>query len=109
MRECPGTAPAMSREKKRQVPIKSRICAVPGCGRRAYAQDLCQTHHRQMMTVGRVKPIRPYRKRSQETIKFAGLRLTPACAQRIRQHAEREGSSFGAVIAEILEGALVRR
>ena len=98
----------MSRMKTRktvreQAPERPRICSVPDCGRRHFSQGFCQTHHRQMATTGTTWPIRPYRKRSPGTEKFAGLRLTAGCAELIAQRAEQEGLSNGAVIAEILE------
>ncbi len=57
------------------------LCSSRGCGRPKYARGLCQTHHRQMLDAGKLKPIRPYRKRSADTVKLAGLRLTsyPLC------------------------------
>ena len=82
-------------------------CSVEGCGRPAYARGLCQTHHRQMITTGTLKPIRPYRKRSPGTVKFSGLRLSPECAKLIQDYAVRRGVSQGAAIAFILEEWLV--
>jgi hypothetical protein len=78
-------------------------CAVPDCSRPGYARGLCQTHHRQLITTGRIDTIRPYRKRAAGTVKFASLRLTPGCAGVIQQHAKRKGVSPSAAIAEILE------
>ena len=84
------------------------ICAAEGCGRPAYARGLCQTHHRQMTTTGKLKPIRPYRKRSPGTVKLSGLRLTPQCADQIQRYADKMGISLGAAIAFILEEWLVK-
>jgi len=82
---------------------------VPGCGRKVYARGLCQTHHRQWKTNrGKLKPIRPYRKRSEDTVKFAGLRLTGGCAKQVREFAKESNISYGAAIAYILEGWLVK-
>jgi len=76
---------------------------VPSCGRRAYARGLCQAHHRQHLTTGKLKPIRPYRPRSAGTVKFSGLRLSEKAAREIDRKAAREGLAHGAVIAKILE------
>jgi hypothetical protein len=95
-----------SRKPPDEIPT---LCRVPDCGRPDYTRELCQTHHRQMLTTGTVKPIRPYRKRTAGTVKFAGLRLTPQCAQRISQYAEREVVSLGAAIAFILEDWLLKQ
>lgn len=84
------------------------LCNVPKCGRPRYAKGFCQTHHRQLLTKGTIKPIRPYRRRSPETVKCAGLRLSPACAENLEEQAERQGLSLGAIIADILENALVK-
>jgi len=79
------------------------LCRVEKCGRRSYARRLCQTHHRQMRTSGKVKPIRPYRRRQPGTVKFAGLRLSPSCAAKVDAHATKLGIARGAAIAAILE------
>jgi hypothetical protein len=79
-------------------------CKVSGCGRPAYARELCQTHHRQLQTLGKVLPIRPYRPRISGTMKFSGLRLTPRCVELLKSRAESRDLSYGATIAEILEG-----
>ncbi|HLL53324.1 MAG TPA: hypothetical protein VK447_07255, partial [Myxococcaceae bacterium] len=76
---------------------------VTDCGRSVYARGLCQTHHRQKLTRGKLRPIRPYRKRNAATVKFGGLRLTRHCAEQVRAHAARNGLSLGAAIAEIIE------
>jgi len=61
---------------KRDRPKKPQpSCIVPDCGRPYFARGLCQTHHRQLLTTGKVKEIRPYRKRTDGTVKFAGPRL----------------------------------
>jgi hypothetical protein len=60
-----------------------------------------------MITTGKLNPIRPYRKRSTGTVKFAGFRLTPHCAQTVDAYAEERGLSRGAAIAQILESSLV--
>ena len=78
-------------------------CSVEACGRPSYARGLCQTHHRQMLTTGKLKPIRAYRRRSPGTVKFAGLRLTPLCVEQVESYAERHEISPGAAIAAILE------
>jgi hypothetical protein len=62
-----------------------------------------------MLRTGKVGPIRPYRKRSDGTVKFAGLRLSSQCAEKVQARAERTGLSFGATIAEILEGWHARK
>ncbi|HLL53037.1 MAG TPA: hypothetical protein VK447_05785 [Myxococcaceae bacterium] len=79
-------------------------CVAPECGRPSYVRGLCQTHHRQKTTTGRLRPIRPYRKRVAGTVKLAGLRLSPHCARTVRARADEAGVSLGATIAEILEG-----
>ena len=78
-------------------------CIAPGCGRLPYARGLCQTHHRQKTTTGKLSPIRPYRERTPGTVKVAGLRLTPQCADAVRAHAAQIGLSLGAAIAQFLE------
>jgi hypothetical protein len=78
-------------------------CRIPDCNRPAYARGLCQTHHRQFIAEGRTKQIRPYRKRQEGTVKFAGLRLTPDCVKRIKLYAKQRNISYGAAIAELLE------
>src|SRR4051812_31922406 len=90
-----------ARKAPTQVPP---TCMVPDCGRRAYdARGLCQTHHRQLITTGKLKPIRPYRGRSPGTVKFSGLRLSEKAVREIDREAAREGLAHGAVIAKILE------
>ena len=79
------------------------ICNVRNCHRPAYARGICQTHHRQVLTTGKLKRIRPYRKRSPGTVKFGGLRLSPSCAEKVQRLARKEGLSDGAAIAQILE------
>jgi hypothetical protein len=79
------------------------MCTVRGCGRRGYARGLCQTHHRQLLQTGKVGTIRPYRPRSGKTVKFAGLRLSDDCADKLESYAERHGIARGAAIADILE------
>ncbi len=104
---------AMKRGKKRRGPELPESapgrCDVPECGRDLYARGLCQTHDRQLRTTGKLKPIRPYRKRRAGTVKFSGLRLTPHCVERVRAYAKERGLSWGAAIAEILEGWLANR
>jgi len=56
-----------------------------------------------MQTVGELKPIRRYRQRSPDTIKFSGLRLSKSAARRLDRKAAREGLSRGAAITAILE------
>ncbi len=79
------------------------LCGVLDCGRPFYARGLCQTHHRQLLTTGRIRAIRPYRKRDPDTVKFAGLRLSRHCAAMLEQVAKSKGIAHGAVIAEVLE------
>jgi hypothetical protein len=57
-----------------------------------------------MMETGTLRPIRPYRERSEGTVKLGGLRVTHHCAELVTAHAERHGLSVGAAIADILEG-----
>ncbi len=78
-------------------------CTGPDCNRASYARGLCQTHHRQQITTGKLKAIRPYRKRSTGTVKFSGLRLSQHCARTLKAYAKQRGISAGAAIAEILE------
>jgi hypothetical protein len=84
-------------------------CKEQNCGRPVYALGLCQTHHRQLRTEGTTRPIRPYRKRSPGTVKFAGLRVTPGCARTINRYAQKRGLSLGAAITEVLEDWNKRR
>jgi len=79
------------------------FCKVPNCGRRAYARKVCQTHHRQLMTARKLQPIRPYRKRTDGTVYFAGLRLSRRCAEKVDAYAREQGIAHGAAIATILE------
>src|SRR4051812_7910438 len=76
-----------------------RLCKVTDCGRPRYARALCQTHHRQLMTTGELKTIRPYRERSPGTVKCSGLRLTSNCADELMRFAKAHGLSQGAAIA----------
>jgi len=92
-----------------RIPRDSNVCIVPDCGRPAYARGLCQTHHRQLLTTGKLKAIRPYRKRSAGTVKFSGLRLTPECADQVEEYAKTNQVSLGAAIAFILEEWLVKK
>jgi len=90
---------------KHPVPVP---CEVPGCGRPAYVLRLCQSHHRHSLkrTPGSTEPlpaIRPYRKRTDGTVKFAGLRLSRLCVARLRKKARKRGLSNGAAIADVLE------
>jgi len=80
------------------------VCIAPDCGRELYARGLCQTHHRQLTTTGKLKPIRAYRQRRTGTVKFSGLRLTPSCVQVLEAYAKERGLAPGAAIAEVLEG-----
>jgi hypothetical protein len=64
---------------------------------------MCQTHNRQLLIHGELKPIRPYRRRRDGTVKFSGLRLSPECAGALDQAARSQGTSRGAVIADVLE------
>jgi len=84
-------------------------CAFEGCGRRRYARELCQSHHRQKREGRELQPIRPYRRRSPDTRKFAGLRLTPHCIEQLRREGEREGLSQGATISRVLEAWFRRK
>jgi hypothetical protein len=78
-------------------------CSFPQCGRPRYAQGLCQSHYRQLLKTGRMTPIRPYRKRRRNTVKYSGFRLSPECAGLLQRKSEREGLSKDAAIAAILE------
>jgi len=82
---------------------RSDLCTVEGCGRPRYARGLCQTHRRKQSATGKLEAIRPYRRRSAGTLKFAGLRLSPSCAVRLRELMRRKRLSESAAIAEILE------
>ncbi len=99
----------MPRQRKRKsvrraVSVSGEaICKAPGCGRPAYARGCCQTHHRQLLTWGKLKPIRRYRERTPGTVKFGGLRLSPTCAELVAREAEEKGLSLSAAIAAILE------
>jgi len=91
---------------KKQPPSQPRtaaLCSVPECGRPTLARRLCQTHHRQLRETGKVGTIRPYLKRNSDTVKFAGLRLSPLCAQRLQERAHETGTSLGATIAGVLQ------
>lgn len=91
-------------KKKSADPSAKYTCKVRNCGRPAYARGFCQTHHRQMQQTGKTKPIRPYRKRTGGTVRFAGLRLSPDCAGLLDEQSKKHGQSRGAVIAQVLEG-----
>jgi hypothetical protein len=77
---------------------------VPDCGRPASARGLCQSHDRQLKTTGETRAIRRYRTRRADTVKYAGLRLSPDCVEKLEALARERGISSGAAIAEILEG-----
>jgi hypothetical protein len=100
-------APAGPRERKPRrtaaPDTPEPLCSESECGRPAYARGLCQTHHRQWLTTGKTKPIRPYRAREPGTVKFSGLRLTKDCAQKLERDARRKRISRSSVIAEVLE------
>jgi hypothetical protein len=91
------------RKRRSRAQDAQQSCIVPDCGRPPYARGLCQTHHRQKTTTGKLREIRPYRKRTPGTVKVAGLRLTPQCADAVRAHAAQIGLSLGAAIAQFLE------
>ena len=91
------------RKRRPRAQDEQPSCIVPGCGRPPYARGLCQTHHRQKTTTGKLREIRPYRKRTPGTLKLAGLRLTPQCADAVRAQAAQTGLSLGATIAQLLE------
>jgi hypothetical protein len=57
-----------------------------------------------MRKTGKAQPIRPNRRRTVPTIKFAGLTLTPECAARVREYADKLGLALGGAISEIVEG-----
>jgi len=94
---------AAPKKKPPSKPRPAALCTVPDCGRPTYARRLCQTHHRQQRVMGAIGTIRPYHKRTADTVKLAGLRLSPACAQRLQQRALGAGTSLGATIAGVLE------
>ena len=93
----------VGRSKRRGTSQRPDLCAVDECGRPFYAGGLCQTHHRQLRTKGMLEPIRRYRERSPDTVKYSGLRLTRRCVERLQAYADERGISQGAAIAEILE------
>jgi hypothetical protein len=90
-------------------PAHKLLCTVPECGRPAYARGLCQSHNRQMRTLGRVEPIHPYRPRSQGTVKYDQFRVTSLCADKLTAYAVSRGLTPGAAIAEVLEDWAARR
>jgi hypothetical protein len=98
-----------TRKPRKSPTTKAKKCAVPECDRPSYARGLCQTHHRQLMTTGKLGSIRPYRQRQAGTVKLCGLRLTPGCAEMLEQVAKERDLSYGALIAEILEAWNNRR
>jgi len=98
----------MAHPKNRGAP-QSGVCTFPKCDRSRYSRDYCQTHSRQFLTTGKLKPVRHYRPRTPGTVKFAGLRLSPECAARLDELAEQRGHSVGATIADVLERAVVKR
>ncbi len=103
MKRKTSSRPSADRLEKKQPKPRAGECITPDCGRPASARGMCQTHRRQMLTTGKVKAIRRYRKRSAGTVKFSGLRLTPTCAETVEAYAAKRGLSQGAAIAEILE------
>src|SRR4051812_48007252 len=84
-------------------------CSFEGCGRPTYSHGLCQTHNRQRTDGRTLAPIRPYRPRSRDTTKFAGLRLSPRCAEALQRRANEEHISASAVIADIVEAWTAKR
>ena len=106
----PGGTERVGRDKMttpknpdRAEPALRHPCNVPGCGRRAYCQQRCQTHHRQWKTRGRIEPIRPYLRRNAKTVKLAGLRLSPECAEWLTLQAQGQSQSLCATISQVLE------
>ena len=102
------TKPKTRKLRKRPATQPTK-CHVGGCGRGQYARGLCQTHHRQFKTTGKMTSIRPYRERRPGTVKLAGLRLTPSCAETLKRTAKERDISYGALIAEVVEGWNKRR
>ena len=98
-----GRPAAAAPKKKTGSTQEKEPCTIRDCGRPASARGLCQTHHRQKLTTGKTKDIRPYRPRVSGTVKYAGLRLTPACVEELERLRRERGLSEGAAIAEILE------
>jgi len=86
----------------------TKNCVAPKCGRPLYARELCQTHHRMFLDTGELQPIRPYRPRRTETIKFGGLRLRAEAANHLDELAEQRHQTRTAVMTDVLE-AWVRR
>lgn len=103
----------MSPSKKKRGASGKKVspahCRSPGCLRRSYARGLCQTHHRQLLKTGKLKPIRPYRPRAPGTVKHAGLRLSAHAAELLDRECEARRLSRGAIIAEVLEEWTRRR
>jgi hypothetical protein len=56
-----------------------------------------------LLTTGKLKPIRQYRKRIPGTVKFSGLRLSPRCVSKVDAFARKQGIAHSAAIATILE------
>ena len=78
-------------------------CDGPECHRPIYAGTLCQTHHRQRLLHGTLERIRPYRRRREDTVKLAGLRIPKPCAELLQRQAAERDCSVGAAIADALE------
>jgi len=101
------TRKPLTAERRAVSPI-SALCSEEGCGRHAYSAGLCQTHHRQSMTTGKLTPIRPYHRRKGKTVRFSGIRMAEEAAAYLADLAERQGVSQSAALAEVAE-AWVRR
>jgi len=92
---------------KAKVPLKTlpgeKHCQVKDCGRPGYSSHLCQTHHRQFVSTGKLSSIRPYRARDGDTVKFAGLRLRLEVVVALKRISVEQRFSHSASIAHALE------
>ncbi len=79
------------------------ICHLEGCGRKARALGLCQTHYKHLKKYGKPKPIHLKREGRTGTRKFAGLSLTKECAELIDALAKERKVSRNAIITDVLE------
>lgn len=81
----------------------SATCAEVNCGRPIHAKGYCYSHHRQLQKTGMIGPIRPYRKRAPDTVRFAGLRLSRDTAEGLLRYATKHKISRSAAVARVVE------
>jgi len=87
----------------------TKECSVEGCGRPVRARGMCQTHYKQVLRMGKTRPIKSKRAPRAEAVRFAGFSLTPLAANLLESEAVRRKIAPNALITDILEGWAKRR